>query len=116
MVYKMGRFGKFLACPNFPACHHTLALLKYIDVPCPDCGGRLLERMSRKGRKFYGCEHYPECQFVSWEQPVAEKCPQCGSRMVKKRGRKGEVWHVCVNETCRHRVEAENGGDGETNE
>jgi len=116
MVYKMGRFGKFLACPNFPECHHTMALLKYIDVPCPDCGGRLLERISRKGRKFFGCEHYPECQFVSWEQPVADKCPDCGSRMVKKRGRKGEVWHVCVNEQCRRRVEAEVGGDGENNE
>ncbi len=116
MVYKMGRFGKFLACPNFPACHHTMALLKYIDVPCPDCGGRLLERISRKGRKFFGCEHYPDCQFVSWEQPVADKCPDCGGRMVKKRGRKGEVWHVCVNEQCRRRVEAEAGGEGESNE
>ena len=116
MVYKMGRFGKFLACPNFPECHHTMALLKYIDVPCPECGGRLLERISRKGRKFFGCEHYPECQFVSWEQPVADKCPDCGSRMVKKRGRKGEVWHVCVNEQCRRRVEAEVAGDGENNE
>ena len=116
MVYKMGRFGKFLACPNFPACHHTMALLKYIDASCPECGGRLLERISRKGRKFYGCEHYPECQFVSWEQPVEEKCPQCGGRMVKKRGRKGEVWHVCVNEQCRCRVEAEAGTDGENGE
>ncbi len=117
MVYKMGRFGKFLACPNFPECHHTMALLKYIDVACPDCGGRLLERISRKGRKFYGCEHYPECQFVSWEQPVAQKCPDCGGRMVKKRGRKGEVWHVCINEQCRCRVEVETeGGDGENNE
>ncbi|MBQ2957205.1 MAG: type I DNA topoisomerase [Clostridia bacterium] len=116
MVYKMGRFGKFLACPNFPECHHTMALLKYIDVPCPECGGRLLERISRKGRKFFGCEHYPECQFVSWEQPVADKCPDCGGRMVKKRGRKGEVWHVCINEQCRRRIEAEAGGDGENNE
>ncbi len=114
MVYKMGRFGKFLACPNFPACHHTMALLKYIDAPCPQCGGRLLERISRKGRKFYGCERYPECQFVSWEQPVSEKCPLCGSYMVKKHGRKGEVWHVCANEQCRHRVET--AGDGEANE
>ena len=116
MVYKMGRFGRFLACPNFPACHHTMAILKYIDAPCPECGGRLIERMSRKGRKFYGCEHYPECQFVSWEQPVADKCPQCGGRMVLKRGRKGEVWHVCVNEQCRCRVEVENSGGGDSDE
>ena len=116
MVYKMGRYGRFLACPNFPACHHTMALLKYIDAPCPECGARLIERMSRKGRKFYGCERYPDCQFVSWEQPVTDKCPQCGGRMVLKRGRKGEVWHVCVNEQCRCRVEAENSGGGESDE
>ena len=110
MVYKTGRFGRFLACPNFPACHNTMPILKYIDATCPECGGRMIERMSRKGRKFYGCEHYPECEFVSWEQPVDDKCPVCGGRMVLKRGRKGEVWHVCVNEQCRHRVEVESGG------
>ncbi len=110
MVYKTGRFGRFLACPNFPACHNTMPILKYIDATCPECGGRMIERMSRKGRKFYGCEHYPECEFVSWEQPVNDKCPVCGGRMVLKRGRKGEVWNVCVNEQCRHRVEVESGG------
>ena len=110
MVYKTGRFGRFLACPNFPACHNTMPILKYIDATCPECGGRMIERMSKKGRKFYGCEHYPECEFVSWEQPVDDKCPVCGGRMVLKRGRKGEVWHVCVNEQCRHRVEVESGG------
>ena len=110
MVYKTGRFGRFLACPNFPACHNTMPILKYIDATCPECGGRMLERMSKNGRKFYGCEHYPECEFVSWEQPVDDKCPVCGGRMVLKRGRKGEVWHVCVNEQCRHRVEVESGG------
>ena len=110
MVYKTGRFGRFLACPDFPACHNTMPNLKYIDATCPECGGRMIERMSKKGRKFYGCEHYPECEFVSWEQPVDDKCPVCGGRMVLKRGRKGEVWHVCVNEQCRHRVEVESGG------
>ena len=68
-------------------------------------GGKLLERISHKGRKFYGCEHYPECDFVSWDMPVREKCPVCGSMMVLKRGRKGAMAHVCTNETCRHRVE-----------
>ena len=105
MVYKMGRYGKFLACPNFPECRNTKALLKEIDAPCPKCGGKLLERMSHKGRKFYGCEHYPDCDFVSWDMPVREKCPLCGSMMVMKRGRKGAAAHVCTNETCRHRVE-----------
>ena len=109
MVYKMGRYGKFLACPNFPACRHTMALLKDIGVPCPECGARLLERVSRKGRKFYGCERYPECSFVSWDMPVADKCPECGGRMVLKRARKGEIYHVCVNEQCRARVLVESG-------
>ncbi|MBE5802947.1 MAG: type I DNA topoisomerase [Clostridiales bacterium] len=105
MVYKMGRFGRFLACPNFPDCRNTKPILNYIAAPCPSCGGRLMEKTSRKNRKFYGCEHYPECDFVSWEMPVVEKCPQCGGYMVEKRGRKGDVWHLCANETCRCRVE-----------
>ena len=108
MVYKMSRYGRFLACPNFPACRHTLALPNNIGVPCPKCGGELLERISRKGRKFYGCEKYPECDFVSWDRPVADKCPVCGSYMVLKRGGKDTLWHVCANETCRHKVQVEN--------
>ena len=108
MVYKMSRYGRFLACPNFPACHHTMALPNHIGVPCPKCGGELLERISRKGRKFYGCEKYPECDFVSWDRPVADKCPVCGSYMVLKRGSKDTLYHVCANETCRHRVQVEN--------
>ncbi len=105
MVYKMGRFGQFLACPNFPECRNTKPVLNYIDAPCPKCGGRLLEKVSRKNRKFYGCEHYPECDFVSWDMPVAEKCPQCGSMMILKRTRKGETWHVCSNENCRNKIQ-----------
>ena len=77
---------------------------------CPQCGAELLERVSRKGRKFYGCERYPECDFVSWDRPVKEKCPVCGGRMVQKRGAKDTLYHVCVNETCRHRVQVETGG------
>ena len=110
MVYKMSRYGKFLACPNFPNCRHTMALPKNINVPCPQCGAELLERVSRKGRKFYGCERYPECDFVSWDLPVKDKCPVCGGRMVFKRGAKDTAYHVCVNESCRHRVQIENGG------
>ena len=115
MVYKMSRYGRFLACPNFPECRNTMALPSNIGVKCPKCGGELLERVSRKGRKFYGCEHYPECDFVSWDRPVNEKCPLCGSYMVLKRGAKDTLFHVCSNESCRHRVEVENpgGSDGE---
>lgn len=105
MVYRMGRYGKFLACPNFPECRNTLPVLNYIDAKCPKCGGRLLEKTSRKNRKFYGCEHFPECDFVSWDLPVDERCPKCGSYMTLKRNSKGEQWHLCANETCRHRVE-----------
>jgi len=108
MVYKMSRYGRFLACPNFPACRHTLALPNNIGVPCPKCGGELLERISRKGRKFYGCEKYPECDFVSWDRPVKDRCPVCGSYMVLKRGGKDTLFHVCANETCRHKVQVEN--------
>ena len=107
MVYKMSRYGRFLACPNFPACRHTLALPNNIGVQCPKCGGELLERISRKGRKFYGCEKYPECDFISWDRPVNDKCPVCGSYMVLKRGGKDTLYHVCANETCRHRVQVE---------
>lgn len=103
MVYKMGKFGKFLACPNFPKCRNTKPLLTYADAACPKCGKRLLEKVSRKNRKFYGCEGYPECDFVSWDKPVSDKCPECGSYMVEKRNAKGEIIHLCANENCRYK-------------
>ena len=107
MVYKMGRFGKFLACPNFPECRNAKPILTYIKAPCPKCGARLMEKTSKKNRKFYGCERYPECDFVSWEMPISEKCPRCGSYMVKKRGKHGEEIHLCANETCRYKESVE---------
>ena len=103
MVYKMGRYGRFLACPNFPECRNTKPLLTYIDAPCPKCGKRLLEKVSRKNRRFYGCEGYPECDFVSWDKPAAEKCPKCGSYMIEKHNGKGEKLLLCANENCRYR-------------
>lgn len=106
MVYKLGRYGRFLACPNFPECRNTKAIQVEIAAPCPACGGKLLEKTSRKGRKFYGCERYPACDFVSWEMPVAEKCPKCGGYMVLKRGKKGENYYLCANESCRERIAA----------
>ena len=113
MVYRVGRYGKFLACPNFPDCRNTLPVLNYIDAKCPKCGGRLLEKTSRKNRKFYGCENFPACDFVSWDRPVDERCPKCGSYMTLKRNSKGEQWHLCANETCRHRVEVQPAEDAE---
>ena len=107
MVYKMGRFGKFLACPNFPECRNAKPIVTYIDAPCPKCGARLMEKISTKSkRKFFGCERYPDCDFVSWERPVPQKCEKCGSYMVLKIGGHGERWYLCANESCRHRTEA----------
>lgn len=103
MVYKLGRYGRFLACPNFPECRNTKAIQVEIDAPCPKCGGKLLQKTSRKGRKFYGCERYPECDFVSWDMPVSEKCPKCGSYMTLSHTKKGD-FYVCANENCRERV------------
>lgn len=102
MVYKNGRFGRFLACPNFPECKNTKPIIKYIDCSCPKCSGRILEKISKKNRKFYGCENYPDCDFVSWEELINEKCPVCGSYMTKKIRKKGEAWKICANEKCRH--------------
>lgn len=103
MVYKMGKYGRFLACPNFPSCRNTKPILVYLDATCPKCGKRLMEKISKKGRKFYGCENYPECDFISWDKPVAERCPQCGSYMTEKRNKKGEILHLCANEECRYK-------------
>ncbi len=107
MVYKMGRFGKFLACPRFPECRNTKALQVEIATPCPKCGAKLLEKNSRKGKKFYGCEAYPACDFVSWDMPVTDTCSVCGSYMTLKRTRKGEAWHLCANDQCKHREAVE---------
>lgn len=99
MVYKMGRFGKFLACPNFPECRNTKAIVEKIDVPCPKCGAALIKRKSKRGKPFYGCERYPECDFVSWDKPAKDKCPQCGSLMVNKIGQHG-AYTMCTNKEC----------------
>ena len=106
MVYKMGKYGRFLACPNFPECRNTMPILNYIDAACPLCGKRLLEKTSKKNRRFYGCEGYPECGFVSWDKPVDEKCPKCGQYMIEKKNNRGETIYLCTNENCRHKITA----------
>ncbi len=85
MVIKRGRFGKFLACPGYPECKNTKPLLNKINVPCPKCGGAIVQRRSKKGRPFYGCEKYPNCDFVSWKRPVNEECPRCHSLLVAEK-------------------------------
>ncbi|MER0466207.1 type I DNA topoisomerase [Bacillus cabrialesii subsp. cabrialesii] len=90
MVYKMGRYGKFLACSNFPDCRNTKPIVKQIGVKCPSCGeGNIVERKSKKKRVFYGCDRYPECEFVSWDKPIERKCPKCGKMLVEKKLKKG---------------------------
>ncbi len=90
MVIKHGRYGKFLACPGYPECKNTKPLLKKIGVKCPKCGGDIIERRSKKGRRFYGCSNYPDCKFISWDLPVEKKCPECGNYMIKRFTKKGE--------------------------
>lgn len=99
MVVKHGRFGKFLACPGYPDCRNTKPIVEKIDVPCPQCGGDVVRKRSKKGRVFYGCINYPGCEFVSWDEPVKEKCPQCQGPMVIKR-LKNKTTVKCNDNTC----------------
>jgi DNA topoisomerase I len=90
MVYKMGRFGKFVACSNFPECRNTKPIVKEIGVKCPKCReGNIVERSSKKKRIFYGCDRFPQCDFVSWDKPLARSCPKCGGLLVEKKLKKG---------------------------
>lgn len=90
MVYKMGRYGKFMACSNFPDCRNTKAIIKPIGVTCPKCKeGEVVERKSKTKRIFFGCDQYPECDYVSWDKPISRPCPKCQNTMVEKRLKKG---------------------------
>jgi DNA topoisomerase-1 len=84
MVIKYGPHGKFLACPGFPDCRNTKPYLEKIGIPCPTCGKEIVIRKTKKGRRYYGCENNPDCDFMSWSRPVAQKCPQCGGYMIEK--------------------------------
>ncbi len=95
MVVKYGPHGKFLACPGFPECRNTKPYLEKIGVPCPQCGKEIVIKKTKKGRRYYGCENNPDCDFMSWSKPTAKKCPQCGSYMVEKGNKL-----VCADENC----------------
>ncbi|NLN15626.1 MAG: type I DNA topoisomerase, partial [Tissierellia bacterium] len=106
MVIKTGRFGKFLACPAYPECRNTKPLLDKINVKCPSCkDGEIVRKRSKRGRVFYGCTNYPECDFVSWNEPVEERCPRCGQFMVIRRSKKGDTIR-CSNKDCGYLKEA----------
>lgn len=98
MVIKLGRFGKFYACSNFPDCRNTKQITKEIGVTCPVCQkGQVIERKSKRNRLFYGCDRYPECEFTSWDKPVGRACPKCDHYLVEKKVRGGGKQVVCPN-------------------
>ena len=95
MVIKYGPHGKFLACPGFPECKNTKPYFEKTGIPCPKCGKEVVIKKTKKGRKYYGCENNPDCDFMSWQKPSTEKCPECGSYMVEKGNKL-----LCSNEQC----------------
>lgn len=99
MVIKMGRFGKFLACPGYPECKNAKPLVEQMPGRCPKCGGGILKRKSKKGFAYYACEKGAECGFMTWDVPTAEDCPECGQTLFKKSG-KGRMKPFCINEAC----------------
>ena len=96
MVVKVGRFGKFLACPGYPECKNTKPYVVDTETPCPKCGGKVIEKRSKRGYKFYGCDRWPECDFVTWDKPTNKTCPQCGKALFKGKG--GVL--SCLSEGC----------------
>ena len=104
MVVKRGRFGKFLACPGFPDCRNAKPLLRDTGVSCPKCGGNIVERKSRRGRSFFGCDNYPACDYTTWDEPQKETCKTCGAFMQKHRYRTGCAILYCSNEACTTRI------------
>ena len=101
MVYKISKFGEFLACPGFPECRNTMTIRVGTGAECPKCGGEILVKKSRRGREYYGCEHWPKCDFMVWDEPVkGEKCPECGGLLLKKKGRSAKIF--CYNSHCKY--------------
>ncbi|MCD8223500.1 MAG: type I DNA topoisomerase [Clostridiales bacterium] len=100
MVIKYGPHGKFLACPGFPECRNTKIYLEKAGIPCPKCGREVVIKKTKKGRRYYGCEDNPNCDFMSWQKPSREKCPKCGSYMVEKGNKL-----LCASETCGYRMD-----------
>ena len=98
MVVKVGRYGKFIACPGYPDCKNVKKYVENVGVKCPKCDGDVIIKRTGKGKIFYGCSNYPNCDFVSWYEPVDERCPNCGDILFKRKGKKGGVF--CQHEGC----------------
>ena len=99
MVVKVGRFGKFLACPGWPECKNAKPIVERMPGRCPLCGSGMLKKKSKKGYAYYACEKGTECGFMTWDVPTDQDCPQCGQTMFKKSG-KGRMKPFCINEKC----------------
>lgn len=108
MVIKRGRYGKFLACPGYPECKNAKPIVEEIEAPCPKCGNKLLAKKSKKGKKFFGCSSYPNCDFVSWNEPLKDKCPDCNSYMVLKYSKTKGSYAQCSNAECNKTVNIKN--------
>ena len=98
MVIKVGRYGKFMACSGYPECKNVKKIINDTGAECPKCGGKIIQRKSKRGRVFYGCSEYPKCDFVSWDPPSKEKCPVCGKTLLQKKGKDKTLY--CVTEGC----------------
>ncbi len=98
MVIKTGRYGRFIACPGYPECKNIKKIVHETGAECPKCGGKVVMKKTKKGRVFYGCDQYPNCDFVSWDEPTMEKCPKCGKTLLKKKGKTGKIY--CITEEC----------------
>ena len=102
MVIKYGPHGRFLACPGFPDCRNTKPYFEKIGVECPKCGKDIVMKKTQKGRRYFGCIGYPDCDFMVWQKPSQQRCPKCGSVMLEKGNKL-----VCANEECGHVMAAE---------
>ena len=98
MVIKVGKYGKFIACPGYPECKNIKKIVNETGAECPKCGGKIITRKSKKGRLFYGCDNYPNCDFLSWDEPSKEKCPNCGKHLFIKKGKQKKLY--CITENC----------------
>jgi DNA topoisomerase-1 len=99
LVIRSGRFGKFMACPGYPDCKFTKAIIVDTGVPCPKCGGTIIQKKSKTGKIFYGCDHYPECNYMNWDEPLKTKCEICGSNLFRKSGKRRIIY--CPNPDCK---------------